>query len=97
MAETAKFDLVFLADGAGTRGEKVEFLNRTAHSYVAQFEPITLLSALAAVTERIGLVATASTCVWPARVLTGNSSVHRHRSWINSKSALQILAPMVSM
>jgi FMN-dependent oxidoreductase (nitrilotriacetate monooxygenase family) len=39
----------------------VEFLSRTAHSYVAQFEPITLLSALAAVTEHVGLVATAST------------------------------------
>ncbi|MGE8506133.1 MAG: LLM class flavin-dependent oxidoreductase, partial [Paraburkholderia terricola] len=61
LAETAKFDLVFLADGAGTRGDNVEFLSRTAHSYVAQFEPITLLSALAAVTERVGLVATAST------------------------------------
>jgi len=60
-AEAAKFDLVFLADGVGTRGDNVDFLSRTAHSYVAQFEPITLLSALAAVTERIGLVGTAST------------------------------------
>ena len=60
-AEAAKFDLVFLADGVGTRGDNVEFLSRTAHSYVAQFEPITLLSALAAVTENVGLVATAST------------------------------------
>ena len=60
-AEAARFDLVFLADGVGTRGDNVEFLSRTAHSYVAQFEPITLLSALAAVTEHVGLVATAST------------------------------------
>lgn len=60
-AEAAKFDLTFLADGAGTRGDNVDFLSRTAHSYVAQFEPLTLLSALAAVTERIGLVGTAST------------------------------------
>ncbi len=60
-AEAAKFDLVFLADGVGTRGEDVDFLSRTAHSYQAQFEPITLLSALSSVTERIGLVATAST------------------------------------
>ncbi|CAG9195357.1 N-acetyl-S-(2-succino)cysteine monooxygenase [Paraburkholderia caribensis] len=60
-AEAAKFDLVFLADGAGTRGDNVDFLSRTAHSYVAQFEPLTLLSALAAVTQRIGLVGTAST------------------------------------
>ncbi len=51
-AEAAKFDLVFLADGVGTRGDDVEFLSRTAPSYVAQFEPLTLLSALAAVTER---------------------------------------------
>ncbi|WER48362.1 LLM class flavin-dependent oxidoreductase [Cupriavidus sp. WKF15] len=60
-AEAAKFDLIFLADGVGTRGDNVEFLSRTAHSYQAQFEPITLLSALAAVTGRIGLVGTAST------------------------------------
>ncbi|MRS97587.1 NtaA/DmoA family FMN-dependent monooxygenase [Ralstonia pickettii] len=60
-AEAAKFDLIFLADGVGTRGENVDFLSRTAHSYQAQFEPLTLLSALAAVTERIGLVGTAST------------------------------------
>ncbi|HTH58809.1 MAG TPA: LLM class flavin-dependent oxidoreductase [Paraburkholderia sp.] len=60
-AEAAKFDLVFLADGSGTRGDNVDFLSRTAHSYVAQFEPLTLLSALAAVTENIGLVGTAST------------------------------------
>jgi alkanesulfonate monooxygenase SsuD/methylene tetrahydromethanopterin reductase-like flavin-dependent oxidoreductase (luciferase family) len=57
----SNFDLIFLADGAGTRGDDVDFLSRTAHSYNAQFEPITLLSALAAVTTRIGLVATAST------------------------------------
>ncbi|WP_246791882.1 LLM class flavin-dependent oxidoreductase [Burkholderia perseverans] len=60
-AEAACFDLVFLADGVGTRGDDVDFLSRTAHSYNAQFEPITLLSALAAVTGRIGLVGTAST------------------------------------
>lgn len=61
IAEAAKFDLVFLADGSGTRGDNADFLSRTAHSYVAQFEPITLLSALAALTDHIGLVGTAST------------------------------------
>ncbi|KAF1022622.1 MAG: Nitrilotriacetate monooxygenase component A [Paracidovorax wautersii] len=60
-AEAAKFDLVFLADGVGTRSDDTRYLRRTAHSYVAQFEPLTLLSALAAVTQRIGFVATAST------------------------------------
>jgi N-acetyl-S-(2-succino)cysteine monooxygenase len=60
-AEAAKFDLVFLADSAGVRGNDLPALSRTATRYVAQFEPLTLLSALSAVTERIGLVATAST------------------------------------
>ncbi len=60
IAEAAKFDLIFLADGAGQRSDNEEILSRTAHSYVAQFEPVTLLSALAVSTRRIGLVATIS-------------------------------------
>ena len=59
-AEAAKFDLIFLADGAGQRSDNAEILSRTAHSYVAQFEPVTLLSALAVSTRSIGLVATIS-------------------------------------
>ncbi|MEG2630820.1 MAG: NtaA/DmoA family FMN-dependent monooxygenase, partial [Comamonas sp.] len=58
-AEAAKFDAVFLADGVAVRSENIEALARTARS--DQFEPLTLLSALAAVTDRIGLIATAST------------------------------------
>ena len=38
----------------------MEALSRSAQ-YIANFEPITLISALAAVTERIGLTCTAST------------------------------------
>lgn len=53
-AEAAKFDLIFMADGVGTRGTDIEALSRTAIRYVAQFEPITLLSALSAVTSNIG-------------------------------------------
>lgn len=60
-AEAAKFDLIFMADGVGTRGDDIDALSRTAQRYVAQFEPISLLSALAAVTRNIGVVATAST------------------------------------
>lgn len=60
-AERGKFDLVFMADGNSTKTGKDEALSRVATRYVGQFEPITLLSALAAVTERIGFVATAST------------------------------------
>ena len=59
-AERAKFDMVFLADNLATRRAHIEALTRSAQ-YIANFEPITLLSALSAVTRRIGLVATAST------------------------------------
>lgn len=60
-AEAAKFDAIFLADGVAARLKDPVSASRKAHNGVYPFEPITLLSALAAVTERIGLVATAST------------------------------------
>lgn len=59
LAEEAKFDAFFLADFIGRSGEITEQTGRSAISY--QFEPLTLLSAIAAVTERIGLVATINT------------------------------------
>src|SRR5882672_2470078 len=59
-AERAKFDMVFLADNIGVREAKMEALSRSAQ-YIANFEPFTLLSAIAAITERIGLVCTATT------------------------------------
>jgi FMN-dependent oxidoreductase (nitrilotriacetate monooxygenase family) len=58
-AEEAKFDAIFISDSVGVRNRDIASLSRTARS--DQFEPLTLLSALAAVTERIGLIATAST------------------------------------
>lgn len=60
-AERAKFDMLFLADGIGIRNDDVPkgSLARTRHN--VELEPLTLLSALAVTTERIGLVATAST------------------------------------
>ena len=58
-AEAAKFDAVFLADSVGVRNSDIASLSRTARS--DHFEPLTLLSALAMVTERIGLIATVST------------------------------------
>jgi N-acetyl-S-(2-succino)cysteine monooxygenase len=67
-AQAAKFDLGFLADNdafAGGGGRSIEddmdALSRTAIRYTAQFEPVTLLSALASVSDHIGLVATVST------------------------------------
>ena len=60
IAEAAKFDLMFLADAVATRDGRLEALSRWPQ-YMAYFEPITLLSAIAALTTRIGLVATATT------------------------------------
>lgn len=57
--EAAKFDAFFMADHLAVLNMPIEALRRS-HT-VTSFEPFTLLSALAAVTERIGLVATAST------------------------------------
>ncbi len=59
-AERAKFDMVFLADGSATRQADMEALARSVQ-FVAHFEPVTLLSALAMATSRIGLVGTVST------------------------------------
>ncbi|WP_391573692.1 LLM class flavin-dependent oxidoreductase [Cohnella sp.] len=54
IAEAGKIDLVFIADGLYITEKSIpHFLNR--------FEPLTLLSALASVTSRIGLVGTLST------------------------------------
>ncbi|MGM4982099.1 MULTISPECIES: LLM class flavin-dependent oxidoreductase [Rhizobium] len=57
--EKAKFDAFFMADHLAVLNMPIEALKRS-HT-VTSFEPFTLLSALAAVTDRIGLVATAST------------------------------------
>ncbi|WP_241557952.1 LLM class flavin-dependent oxidoreductase [Falsirhodobacter deserti] len=57
--EAAKFDAFFMADHLAVLNKPMEALKRS-HT-VTSFEPFTLLSALAMVTSRIGLVATAST------------------------------------
>jgi FMN-dependent oxidoreductase (nitrilotriacetate monooxygenase family) len=57
--EAAKFDAFFMADHLAVLNMPIEALRRS-HT-VTSFEPFTLLSALAAVTTNIGLVATAST------------------------------------
>ena len=60
-AERGLFDMAFLADGVGIRFNDVPEGTLARTSKNVQFEPLTLLSALAMVTERVGLVATAST------------------------------------
>lgn len=59
MAEAAKFDMIFCEDAAGLREANVGIASQTSRSI--GFEPISLLSALAVQTSRIGLVSTAST------------------------------------
>lgn len=58
-AEAAKFDMIFCEDAAGLREANVGIASQTSRSI--GFEPVSLLSALAVQTERIGLVSTAST------------------------------------
>ncbi|MEV0582554.1 LLM class flavin-dependent oxidoreductase [Nonomuraea sp. NPDC050310] len=54
IAERGKLDSLFLADGLALWGD-------VRHNALGGLEPLTLLSALAAVTDRIGLIATVST------------------------------------
>jgi FMN-dependent oxidoreductase (nitrilotriacetate monooxygenase family) len=53
IAERGRLDSLFLAD--------ILALGKVEHNAVGGFEPLTLLSALAAVTEHVGLIATVST------------------------------------
>jgi FMN-dependent oxidoreductase (nitrilotriacetate monooxygenase family) len=59
LAEAAKFDAFFMADFIGRSAELGPDTGRQGLSY--QFEPFTLLSALATHTSRIGLIATVNT------------------------------------
>lgn len=59
IAEDAGFDMMFLADNAGLWDRDLDAGGYS--SRVSHFEPITLLSAMAAVTSRIGLVGTMTT------------------------------------
>lgn len=54
IAERGKLDSLFLADGYALQGD-------VSHRVVTGLEPLTLLSALAAVTDHIGLIATVTT------------------------------------
>ena len=57
LAEAAKFDLVFIVDSPFITPD-------TAPHFLNRLEPLTLLSALAVSTSRIGLVATLTTSYW---------------------------------
>jgi FMN-dependent oxidoreductase (nitrilotriacetate monooxygenase family) len=61
LAEKGKLDFLFLADGLSVPNDDIASLSRSSQPFVGVFEPTTLLSALAMVTSRLGLIATAST------------------------------------
>src|ERR1700742_3794846 len=65
--EQGRFDAWFMADHLAVLNMPTDTLKRS-HT-VTSFDPLTLLPALAAVTERIGLIATASTTFEPAYMI----------------------------
>ncbi|MDO6585699.1 LLM class flavin-dependent oxidoreductase [Salipiger sp. 1_MG-2023] len=60
-AEAQKLDFMFLADGAAVRIPHKDAEELSRHGHIDRFEPLTLLAAMSAVTEHIGLICTAST------------------------------------
>ncbi|GAB3595678.1 LLM class flavin-dependent oxidoreductase [Microbacterium tumbae] len=75
--ERAGFSAVFVPDLAGLPDVRAEVLERVA-VVNDTFEPITLLAALAAVTQRIGLLGTASTSyATPDEVAREFASLHK--------------------
>ncbi len=61
LAEAGKLDFLFLADGLGIRAHDNPPGSLSHSNENVELEPLTLLSALAALTSHVGLVATAST------------------------------------
>lgn len=63
IAERGKFDAIFFADGLGWPQIDPQLLAKGAPTYF--WEPLTVLSAIAQVTENIGLISTISTSYLP--------------------------------
>ena len=62
LAERGKCDMVFFADGIGIRERDIPHGSLARSGYeIVELEPMTLLPALAVVTQHVGLVCTAST------------------------------------
>lgn len=80
IAERGKLDAVFLADGPALR-------QNIKHRVHSAFEPITLLTALAVATSRIGLISTASTSYYEpynlARLFASLDHISRGRAGWN--------------
>jgi len=90
IAEAAKFDTYFIADFIGRSADKLEQLSSNGLAF--QFEPLTLLSAIALQTRHIGLVATINTNFSEpynvARVLSSLDHISNGRAGWNVVSSL---------
>jgi FMN-dependent oxidoreductase (nitrilotriacetate monooxygenase family) len=90
LAESAKFDTYFMADFIGRTSDKL--ISLASHGLAFQFEPLTLLSAIAAHTKHIGLVATINTNFSEpynvARVLASLDHLSQGRAGWNVVSSL---------
>src|SRR5262249_61965758 len=73
-----KFDAFFMADHLAVLNMPMEALQRSAT--VTSFDPLTLLPALAQHTERLGLIATASTTFEPAYTIARRFASLEHFS-----------------
>jgi len=78
LAEAAKFDAIFFADNVGLSDAPAQMLSKNALPHV--FDPLLVQSALAGVTERIGLVATVSTSYLPPYQLARKFATLDHLS-----------------
>ena len=63
-AERGLFDLIFCADSVALRDDGMGIENLSHTSTAAYFDGMTIIAALAAVTEHIGIASTASTTYW---------------------------------
>lgn len=93
LAERGKFDLLFMADTNATFGaDDVDSWTRTTAA--SRLEPMTLLGAIAAVTARIGLVATATTTYFEpfhvARIFASLDQISGGRAGWNLVTSLAI-------
>ena len=86
LSEAAKFDFMFMADSPAAAIGDPEALARQPNK-MNRFEPLTLISALAVATERLGLVATASTSYYEpynlARIFASIDHLSRGRAGWN--------------
>jgi len=90
--EAGKFDAFFMADHLALLNMPIEALRRS-HT-VTSFDPMTLLPASAAVTERIGLIATASTTY--VRDADGRQG-RQMQTWLRTPEGWRVVAAHVSL